>query len=195
VEEWGGLAVQVAAGIGLAACAGLRAFLPLLVAGIAGRLGWLNLSSPFEWLESWPALVIFGVAVVTEILSDKIPVVDNLLDLLQGLIKPAAGAVLVVAVVTDLTPLQSAVLGILAGGGTAGIVHLAKAKVRLLSSALTAGLGNPILSLGEDVLTAFGAVLAILVPFLLLFLVMSGLLLVWIALRRFQLRSARFSSR
>src|SRR5437762_495318 len=74
------LAIEVATGIALASCAGLRAFLPLFVTGALGRLGWISLSPSFEWLSSWPALVIFGVAVGTEMLGDKIPIVDHLLD-------------------------------------------------------------------------------------------------------------------
>jgi uncharacterized membrane protein len=195
VDEWGTLLLQVAAGVSLAACAGLRAFLPLLVVGISGRMGWLTLSDRFEWLSSWPALVIFGVAVVTEIVSDKFPVIDHLLDVLQSFVKPVAGALLVAAVVRDLTPLQTTVLGILGGGGTAAVVHVAKAKVRLLSSAVTAGLGNPILSLGEDVVTAAGSILAILAPFLVLLFFGVAIALLWLLFRRFQLRSARFENR
>jgi len=194
MSEWGPIVAQVAAGIGLAACAGLRAFLPLLVVGACGRAGWLGLSGPFEWLATWPALVIFGVAVVVEILADKIPVVDHLLDVVQGVVKPAAGAALVVAVVTDLTPLQATVLGILGGGGTAAVVHVAKAKVRLLSSALTSGLGNPILSLMEDVVTGLGSVVAIVAPLLVILFFLSALFLLFLLLRRFHLRSARFEN-
>jgi uncharacterized membrane protein len=188
--EWGfPLLLQVATGIGLAACAGLRAFLPLFVAGLAGRLGWVELHGPFEWLASWPALVIFGVAVVTEILSDKIPLLDNLLDLLQGIVKPAAGAVLAAAVLIDLTPLQAVVVGLIVGGGTAGAVHLTKAKLRLFSSAATAGLGNPILSVGEDAASGIGALLAILIPFVLLAVVVLSLLLLIVAAGRFKRRA------
>jgi len=194
MSEWGPIVAQVAAGIGLAACAGLRAFLPLLVVGACGRAGWLGLSGPFEWLATWPALVVFGVAVVVEILADKIPVVDHLLDVVQGVVKPAAGAALVVAVVTDLTPLQATVLGILGGGGTAAVVHVAKAKVRLLSSALTSGLGNPILSLMEDVVTGLGSVVAIVAPLLVILFFLSALFLLFLLLRRFHLRSARFEN-
>jgi hypothetical protein len=194
MSEWGPIVAQVAAGIGLAACAGLRAFLPLLVVGACGRAGWLGLSGPFEWLATWPALVVFGVAVVVEILADKIHVVDHLLDVVQGVVKPAAGAALVVAVVTDLTPLQATVLGILGGGGTAAVVHVAKAKVRLLSSALTSGLGNPILSLMEDVVTGLGSVVAILAPLLVILFFLSALFLLFLLLRRFHLRSARFEN-
>ena len=149
---------QVLMGVGLAACAGLRAFLPLLVVGIAGRLDWIPLTSRFEWL------VIFGVAVVVEVLADKIPLVDNLLDVLQGFVKPIAGTILMASVVTELEPAHRVALALILGAGTAGAVQLTKAKLRLLSSATTAGTGNPVLSVGEDASSLFGSLLALVAP-------------------------------
>lgn len=158
------LLLQIAAGIALAACAGLRAFVPLFATGIAGRLGWVELSGHFAWLQGTPALVVFGVAVTVELLSDKIPVVDHALDVLNTVLKPAAGTVLMAALLTDLTPLQAMVLGILAGGGSAGLVHVAKAKLRVGASLLTAGLANPFVSLVEDAVALIGTAAAFLVP-------------------------------
>ncbi len=184
------IAFQIVMGIGLAASAGLRAFLPLLVAGIAGRLGWVHLSDPFQWLASWPALLTLSVAVVAEVLSDKVPLVDNLLDVVQGIVKPAAGAILATSVLTALEPGTALILGIIAGGGSAELVHLAKAKVRLFSSATTAGLGNPILSLGEDLAALAGSILALVVPVLLVLIVVACLAGLLLAIRRFRLRAA-----
>lgn len=185
------LAFQIATGIALAACAGLRAFLPLFLVAVASKLGWVPVSGPFQWLSTWPAVLVFGVAVVTEVLADKVPLLDNLLDIAQSVVKPAAGALLAMSVLTDLDPMRSTVLGIISGGGTAGVVHLAKAKVRLFSSTTTAGLGNPFLSVGEDLLSFGGTVIALVVPFLLLAIVAAGLLLLALAIRRFRLRAAR----
>ena len=191
MEQVGTLAFQVAMGIGLAASAGLRAFLPLLVVSVAGKLGWVPLSDRFEWLATWPAEVVFGVAVVTELLSDKIPLIDNLLDTLQVWVKPVAGALLAIAVLTELEPLPAAALGIMAGASSAGIVHVVKAKVRLLSSALTTGLGNPILSLVEDAVALIGSILSVIVPFVMVILLALAVLGVVVAIRRFAPRTTR----
>jgi uncharacterized membrane protein len=192
LQDGAQLALEVAMGISLAACAGLRTFLPLFVVGVAGRLEWLPLSHSFEWLSSWPALVIFGVAVVTEFLADKIPIVDHLLDLLQVVVKPAAGTVLVAALLTDLSPLQTTVLAILSGGTTSMVMHLTKAKLRLLSTATTAGFGNPVLSFAEDALSLVGSLLAIVVPFVALLVLALGLVVVILGVRRFTRRAAQF---
>lgn len=188
MDTAGALIVEISMGVGLAACAGLRAFLPLFATGLAARLGILHLWQSFEWMASGPALVVFGVAVFTEILSDKIPFVDHVLDLLETFIKPAAGALIFASVAAELTPLQRVVVGIVAGGFTAGLVHLAKAKVRLASSVLTAGLANPILSLAEDVAALLGWVAAVLFPILMLILVAAGLASVFLTFWVWRLR-------
>lgn len=184
MEQAGAVIIQLAMGMSLAACAGLRAFLPLLVVGVAGRLDLLPLMSRFEWLESWPALTVFGAAVLFELAADKFPVVDNLLDSVQLFVKPIAGTIVAASVLTELTPLQTGVLAIVLGGSVAGGVHLAKAKARLVSSATTAGLGNPVLSLIEDVVAGVASVLSLLVPLLVALLLVLLVVLVALGLRR-----------
>jgi hypothetical protein len=169
------LAVQVAMGLGLAACAGLRAFLPLLVVGLAGRLEWVPLADSFAWLRSTPALVVFGVAVAAEVLGDKVPVVDHALDALQALVKPVAGTLLAASVLTELPPLEATVLALVTGGAVSETVHLTKAKVRLLSTATTAGAGNPVLSVVEDVGAVVGSAAALVVPLLIAALALVAL--------------------
>jgi hypothetical protein len=183
------LVAQVASGIGLAACAGLRAFLPLFIVGLAGRFEWIPLTGRFEWVSSTPALVIFGVAVLAEILADKIPVVDHFLDSVQAFVKPIAGAVLAASVLAELTPLQASVLGLITGGTVSGAIHLTKANLRLVSSATTVGVANPVLSVIEDVGAILGSVMALVVPVLLVLLLLVGLFGIWIFSRRMRRRT------
>lgn len=67
----------IAMGISLAACAGLRAFLPLLAVGIATRMEWWPVQPWLEWVGTNEALITFGVATILEILADKVPVLDT----------------------------------------------------------------------------------------------------------------------
>ena len=62
-------ATQLAMGFALAASVGLRAFLPLLAAGVLARQGYLTLGESFHWMGSTPALVVLGSAVAFEILA------------------------------------------------------------------------------------------------------------------------------
>ena len=158
------LAWQLMMGVGLAASDGLRAFLPLLVVGLAGRFEVIALSGSFEWMASTPALTVFALAVGAEVLGDKFPVVDHLLDVAGTFARPIAGAVAAASPITTLDPLTGLVVGVIIGGSVAGGVHAAKSGARLVSSASTAGVANPALSMVEDVVSLSGSVLSIFVP-------------------------------
>ncbi|HJO05165.1 MAG TPA: DUF4126 domain-containing protein [Acidobacteriota bacterium] len=169
------LAWQLMMGVGLAASAGLRAFLPLLVVGLAARFDVIALSARFEWMASTAALTVFALAVAIEMLGDKFPVVDHLLDTAGTFARPIAGALVAASPLTALDPLTGLVVGLVLGGSIAGSVHAAKAGARLVSSGTTAGVANPLLSMTEDVVSLWGAVLSIFVP-ILTFTVAVGLL-------------------
>jgi hypothetical protein len=189
--QGGSVLIHVTMGIGLAATAGLRAFLPLFVVGLAGRLDVVSLSESFRWLESWPALIAFGAAVVVEVLADKVPVVDHVLDSIQVFVKPIAGALVMATVVEEWTPLYVTVACIVLGGSEAGLVHFTKAKLRVISSATTAGLGNPVLSASEDAGALAGSMGSIVAPPAMVIVLALGVLGAWLVIRRFRRRRAR----
>jgi hypothetical protein len=182
--EWPVMSIDllqsIALGIGLAACAGLRAWLPLFVLGASVRLGVIPSGEAFRFLGSNTALAVFAIATVIELIADKIPVVDHALDLLSTLLKPVAGIVLAASVLWTVDdPIVAIALGVMVGAPAAFAPHAAKATLRGVLSPMTAGLAAPVLSFLEDVI-AFGLVaLAILAPFVvaagvLLFAVVTG---------------------
>lgn len=155
----------VALAIALAACAGLRAWLPLLLAGAMSRAGYLQLGDSFRFLGSNKALTLFAIATVLELLGDKIPALDHALDVLGTPLRPAAGALLAASVLGQLSdPLTAVVLGTALGAPAALVPHAAKSVLRATSTTLTAGLANPVLSLLEDAATLMLFALAVLVP-------------------------------
>jgi len=155
----------VALAIALAACAGLRAWLPLLLAGAMSRAGYLQLGDSFRFLGSNKALTLFAIATVLELLGDKIPALDHALDVLGTPLRPAAGALLAASVLGQLSdPLTAVVLGTALGAPAALVPHAAKSALRAASTTLTAGLANPVLSLMEDAATLMFFALAVLVP-------------------------------
>ena len=159
--QWGsGLAM----GLALAATCGLRAFLPLFAVGCLGATGQIELAQPYEWMQRPTALIGLGAAVLLEIAGDKCPMVDHVLDSAAVLVKPIAAMVASASVMTDMDPMVTAVVGLLVGGTLAEGVHLVKAKARLWSSALTASLANPVLSLMEDAVAVVATVVAFLAP-------------------------------
>jgi hypothetical protein len=174
---------SIALGIALAACAGLRAWLPLFAVGLSVRFGVLPLGDSFRFLGSNTALILFIIATVIELIADKIPVVDHALDVLSTFLKPAAGMVLAASVMWTVDdPIVALALGVMVGAPASMVPHAAKATLRGVLSPITAGLAAPVLSVIEDVL-AFGLVaLAILTPLVvaagfLLFALVTGRLL------------------
>ncbi len=154
-------------GIGLAASAGLRAWLPMLVTGFLARSGFLPLNPAFDFLARTEVLVVLAAATIVELLADKIIGLDHLLDAIGTVTRPICGTILVASVMTQADPWIATLLGIVAGGGTALSVHGAKAIVRAKSSALSplhGGAGNAGLSVFEDVLSGFGAWFALHAP-------------------------------
>ncbi len=168
IDHWlvDGLSTAALA-IALAASAGLRAWLPLFLAGALSRAGVLELGDSFRILGSNKALALFALATMIELLGDKIPVVDHALDLLSTFLRPAAGAVLAASVFGRvLDPVQSMAVGIAVGAPSALVPHAGKAALRALSTSFTAGLANPVLSLLEDGATVVLFTLAVLAPLL-----------------------------
>jgi hypothetical protein len=175
----------VALAITLAAVAGLRAWLPLLVAGVLSRLGIADLGASFGWLGSLPALALLGGATVLEVAGDKIPVVDHVLDTVGTVVRPLAGTLAAAAALVHVRdPLVALVIGLVVGAPIALAPHVAKASLRGVSTATTAGLANPVLSLLEDGVSLVLTLLAFLVPILAALMVASGAWLIWRWLRR-----------
>lgn len=178
--------IAVAAGVVLAASAGLRAFMPLLGVGLASRLfGW-SIAPSMDWMVTDVGLVGLGIATVVELLADKVPLVDHTLDVLHTIVGPLAGALVVFSVTADLPPAIAAILAIALGAPVAEGVHLIAAITRVKSSVMSAGSFNPALSLAEDFISVSAIALTIFIP--ILTLVIAPIVLAVVlgyALRRF----------
>jgi hypothetical protein len=160
-------AVSAAAlGVVLAATAGLRAFLPVFSASLMAWMTELPLPGNLAWLERPQTVLIFGVATLLEILGDKIPVVDHALDSIQVLTKPVLAVLAATPFLYQLAPEHAVALGILLGAPLALGVHSAKATARLGSTATTGGVGNPVLSVAEDVAAVASIILGFVAPLL-----------------------------
>ncbi|HHU98265.1 MAG TPA: DUF4126 domain-containing protein [Bacteroidales bacterium] len=178
------LITAVAIGIGLAASAGFRVFVPMLVAAIAARTGILPLNESFQWLASWSSIIILGTATVVEILAYYIPVVDNLLDTLSTPLAIGAGTLLLTSVLPIDSELMKWITGAAVGGGSAAVVQSGSALTRLTSTKLTAGLGNPVVATAENVAATGTSILALVIPFFILTLFLLLTILIFTVVRR-----------
>jgi hypothetical protein len=161
----------VAVGIGLSAACGFRVFVPLLVMNLMSLSGQLHLSSGFAWIGSQYATVAFATATIVEVLGYYIPWLDHVLDMVATPAAIIAGTVATASMVTDMSPFLKWTLALIAGGGTAGLVQGTTVAFRAKSSALTGGIGNPLISTLELIGSVITALLAILVPILCLALI------------------------
>jgi hypothetical protein len=164
---WMDVVSSVSLAIGLAACAGLRAWLPLLLVGGLARADVLTLGSSFGFLASDRALILFGAATLIEIIGDKIPAVDHTLDMLSTVLRPAAGSLIAASVMWEIRdPLTAVAVGVAVGAPSAMVPHAAKSLVRAASTTLTGGLANPVISVIEDVLALAMFVFTVVLPLL-----------------------------
>ena len=153
------------AAFGLSGAAGLNAWIPLLAVGLLSRAGQLELADGYDALASTPGLIVLGVLLVLDFVGDKVPAVDSLLHAAGTVVHPAAGAIVFAGPTEIPTDVPSLVLFAL-GASIAGSLHATRATIRPASTTLTAGAGNPLLSLAEDITSAVLSVVAVFAPLL-----------------------------
>src|SRR5215208_7688845 len=168
---------------GLSASAGLNAYIPLLLVGLLSRYtDLMHLNSPWDTLSNPWIVLMLCILVIIEMLADKIPAVNHLNDLVQTLVRPAAGAIAFAAsanVVTNVSPVLALACGLL----VAGTVHVAKAgAVRPMVTATTGGAGNIPVSIAEDIVSTVLSIVAIILPILVgtLLIVLAAFIVYWL---------------
>jgi uncharacterized membrane protein len=170
--------LEALTGTGLAASAGLNAYIPLLVMGLLGRYSDLvDLPNGWSWLSNGWTLVILGVLLLVEVVADKVPVVDHVNDVVQTVIRPTAGGLAFGAgssaqtvTVSDPGSFFSSHqwVPVAAGVLIALCVHGFKAAARPVVNVGTAGFGAPVASTVEDIGSVLMSLLAVLMPVLVL---------------------------
>ena len=155
-------------GLGLASATGLRTFLPLLMLALAARfeLFDVRLIEQMDWLVSWPAIAALATATTVEFLGDKVPAIDHGLNAVGYVTRPIAGAIAAGSVFWNVDPAAAAIAGLIVGAPAALAFNAAQTGVRVGSTATTGGLGNPLVSLVEDVLAFVTVIIAFLAPIL-----------------------------
>ena len=181
---------SVLAAFGLSGAAGLNAWIPLLAAGLLDRAGQLQLAEPYDVIATTPGLLVIGTLFVLDFVGDKVPAIDHVLHAIGTVVHPASGAIVFAGPTEAPTDIPSIVLFAL-GATVAGSLHATRATIRPASTTLTAGAGNPVLSLAEDVSSAVLSVVAVLAPLLgvlMLIVVAAVAVLWWLRIRRARAR-------
>lgn len=156
--------IALSMGLGLAAASGFRVFLPPFLLSIAVRADAVDVNlmdTPFEYFDSDVAVILLGVATVAEFAAYYVPWVDNLLDTIASPAAIIAGAGMTAIVLEGTDPVIQWSLAIIAGGGVTAAVQGATVITRGVSTAVTAGIGNPVVSTGENIASLILSILAI----------------------------------
>lgn len=176
-------------GIGLSACCGFKVFIPLLIGSVATKMGWVPVSENFGWLGSWTSIICFGVAATIEAIAYYVPFLDNLLDTIAAPAAVLAGTIMSASTMITLDPSWQWILGLIVGGGTAGVMHAGTSLLRLGSSKFTLGTGNAAVNTGEIGVSIIGSFLSIALPF-----IVGGFALVTVFVILFLLARKAFKS-
>ncbi|HAO65610.1 MAG TPA: DUF4126 domain-containing protein [Verrucomicrobiales bacterium] len=165
--------LSILIGLGLSASCGFRIFVPPFIISLAALSGHLELSESFAWMSTLPAVTALGAAVALEIGAYYLPVLDHFLDTVAAPAAVVAGTIVSASIFTELSPMMSWSLALIAGGGIAGAVHVAMAFIRGGSTMLTAGLGNPLVATAELGGAVGTSILSLVMPGLALVVVLT----------------------
>ena len=179
---------------------GIRLYLVVLLTGLAGFMGWVQLPQGLHLLANPVVLGASGFMVFIEFFADQIPGLDSLWDVVHSVIRIPAGAALAAGVFGA----DSGVMGLVAalvGGSLAATSFTAKATSRAAINTSPEPFSNIGASLLEDGLVPLGLWLAVAHPFI--FITLLALMLVisiwliricWRFLRQLFMRVAKIFS-
>ncbi len=169
---------NLAAAFGLSSASGLNAYLPLLVVALTARYtNLITLNEPWNIITNPWIIGALSVLLLIELTVDKIPAVDTVNDIIQTVGRPLAGAIVFAAssgTFGELNPVLALGAGLILAGG----VHTAKSVARPVVTATTGGTGNWLVSLAEDIASLVTAVLAILLPLVMMVIIVTTIIFI-----------------
>jgi len=169
-------------GAGLAAPAGLNAYIPLLILALADRAtDRVTLHGPYDAISSNAGIAILILLLSIEIAVDKVPGIDHINDLVQSFVRPAAGVIVALASTSGVVSVSPAIM-VLLGLVLAGSVNAVKVTSRPAFTLGTGGIFNPFVSMAEDGIAVIASMVAIFIPILVILILamflVSAILLV-----------------
>jgi len=174
------LTQMIALGMGAAWASGINLYAALLMLGLMGATGNMQLPPGLEILQQPPVLMAAGFMYCVEFFADKVPGVDNGWDTVHTFVRVPAGAVLAASAVGDVS-MAAQVAAAIIGGTLAGATHATKAGSRVLINTSPEPFSNWTVSLAEDVAVFGGLWAALHYPALFLVtLAVFVVLMVWL---------------
>ena len=189
------LIAQAALAAAVAWGAGLRLYAMVLILGLAGHFGAMDLPQSLQILAHPLVIGISGLLALAEFVGDKIPLLDSVSDSIHTFIRIPAGAALAAAFFGDSGAAVQTAAALLGGSFAAGS-HVAKAGSRAFINTSPEPVSNVAASFGEEAMLGGGLWLAVTHP--LIFLAALGAFMLaslWLARKLWRwLRQSRPSS-
>jgi hypothetical protein len=127
----------------------------------------IDLDDPYSFVSSPWGIIFLLILLPIELIADKIPGVDHVSDLLHSALRPAAAAFMMMAL-TDERGDVNAVVSLILGLAVGVAVHGYKATTRPHITIASGGVGNPLISMFEDVLVVIVTITALFLPYALI---------------------------
>ncbi|SER40423.1 protein of unknown function [Nitrosomonas sp. Nm51] len=180
MENYDALLATLALLTGTAWASGINLYAVLLVLGLGGSTGYIDLPAELSVLEDPLTIVAAGIVYFIEFAADKIPGIDSVWDVIHTFVRIPAGAILAAGAAGDVSPVLEIAAGLL-GGSIAATSHTAKASTRLMINTSPEPASNWTASISEDLLVVGGLWIALNYPavFLILFFAFV-VLLIWL---------------
>ena len=189
------LIAQAALAAAVAWGAGLRLYAVVLILGLVGHFGAMDLPQSLQILAHPLVMGISGLLALAEFVGDKIPLLDSVSDSIHTFIRIPAGAALAAAFFGDSGGAVQTAAALLGGSFAAGS-HVAKAGSRAFINTSPEPVSNVAASFGEEAMLGGGLWLAVTHP--LIFLGALGVFMLaslWLARKLWRwLRQGRPSS-
>ena len=170
----------IAAALGAAWASGINLYATILMLGLMGTTGSIDLPPELEILENPGVLAAAGLMYCVEFFTDKIPGVDTVWDAIHSFIRIPAGALLAGAAFAQITP-EAELIGLILGGSLSAATHFTKAGTRVLINTSPEPVSNWTASIGEDIVVVTGLWTALNYPVLfIVLLVVFVALMIWL---------------
>ena len=167
--------IALAAVLGFAS--GIRLYAVLLVVGLVGYAGWVQLPSGLAILQHPWVIGASTAMFLVEFVADKVPGVDSVWDTIQTFIRIPAGAALAAGVFGAMDSAAWTTVAAILGGTLAATSHFTKAGTRAAANTSPEPFSNVGLSVAEDIGTAGLLWLVLSYPLVALALVIALVLL------------------
>ena len=180
MEPLNQVANTIALTMGVAWASGINLYAAMVMLGLLGATGNMDLPSGLQILANPLILGAAGFMYVVEFIADKIPGVDTSWDTLHTFIRIPAGALLAAGAVGEVNPVVALAVAIVGGGLAAG-AHATKSGTRVMINASPEPVSNWVASLAEDLAVIAGLWTALHHPWVFIVLLIGFILLmIWL---------------